>query len=121
MDERLEIQGRVVEVRKQVIPKMYTVTLETEEGDLVEFDAHEDLVVYKAGEKLSFTLSKSLPEYNEEMDFVGRGTIASVRREDDKLKILVSVGGLLFMITTSKDFAAKPTEKFYIKIAKMSN
>lgn len=116
----LRLEGTVTDVRKQVIPRMLVTTLETEDGSSVEFDTHTDLIVYRVGERLVFELYRDIPDYKEGEDFVGRATVASVREEGGKLRVLLSVGGLLFMLTLNKEGmpTIKPTEKLYVKISR---
>lgn len=117
----LKAKARVIDVRKQVIPRMYAVTAETEDGTVFEFDSHEDLVTYKVGDELNIELSRDIPEYRDGIDFVGRGTVASIREEDNRLSVLISIGGLLFIVRTAPGkLQLKPTEKVYVKIAKLT-
>jgi len=119
MNEPLfKTKGRVVDVRKQVIPRMYVVTVKGDDA-LIEFDAHEDLVVYREGTEVEVTISKEKPDYREGTDFVGHGTVASVKESEGKQAILISVGGLLFIIETTRKLGIAPTDKVYVKIAEL--
>ncbi len=114
----VEIKGVVKAVAKQLIPKMYVTVVEDNDGNIVEFDTHSDLVLYREGEQLSILVSQDKPDYQEGEDFLGRGTIVSIKREGDKYRMLVSIGGLLFMFTLNSEPPFQPTEKVYIKITR---
>jgi len=110
--------GVIENVRKQLIPKMYVATFVDKENNvIIEFDVHEDLVVYKPAQKVSVTISKSLPEYKEGEDYVVHATVAAIKREDNKFKYLLSAGGLLFVVITENELQLTPTEKVYVKVS----
>ena len=118
-DVVVSFKGRVVEVRKQLIPRMYVTVLESAEGFRVEFDTHQDLVVYREGEELEFTVSRGVPSYREGEDYVVHATVASIREEGGVKRYLLSAGGLLFIIESPRDLGLKPTEKVYAKVARL--
>jgi DNA-directed RNA polymerase subunit G len=110
--------GIIENVRKQLIPKMYVATFVDKENNvIIEFDVHEDLVVYKPGQKVSVTISKSLPEYKEGEDYVVHATVAAIKKEENKFKYLLSAGGLLFVVTTENELQLTSTEKVYVKVS----
>ena len=111
-------KGIIENVRKQLIPKMYVATFVDKENNvIIEFDVHEDLVVYKPAQKVSVTISKSLPEYKEGEDYVVHATVAAIKREENKFKYLLSAGGLLFVVITENELQLTPTEKVYVKVS----
>ncbi len=114
----VEIRGVVKAVVKQLIPKMYVTVVEDADGNVVEFDTHSDLVLYREGEQLTILVSRDKPDYREGEDFLGRGTIVSIKREEDKYRMLVSIGGLLFMFALNSEPPFQPTDKVYIKITR---
>ncbi len=122
MEERsIVVKGSVSDVRKQVIPKMYVTTVQGEDGSIVEFDTHEELVTFNVGDRVEVVFSTRMPDYREGEDFLGRGTVVSLREEAGRRSMLVSVGGLLFIYTAPEggDIPFMPTEKVFVKVAKL--
>ncbi len=118
----LDFRGKVVEVRKQLIPKMYVTVVEDDSGKArIEFDTHQDLVVYREGERLQVTISKEVPEYREGEDYVVRATLVSTRQnEGGGSAYLFSAGGLLFIVELREgSLDVIPTEKYFIRIARV--
>lgn len=110
--------GVIVDVRKQVIPKMYVATFTDKENNVtIEFDVHEDLVIYKQGQKVSIAISKTLPEYRDGVDYVARAVVASIKREEETFKYLLSAGGLLFMVTSPRELPLAPMERVYVRVS----
>jgi hypothetical protein len=108
-------EGRVSRVEKSLIPKIYVVRVEDEKGEyVVEMDAHEDVLVPKEGEKVLFRVERNLGSYEEGRDFVGRATVASIKREDNGYAYLLSIGGLLVVIHSKHELDLVPTEKVYV-------
>ena len=110
------LEGSVEEVRRQLIPKMYTIRLVADNG-VVEFDAHSDLILYKEGERLRLTLHDDEPEYSGD-DYVVRAYLASIRDEDNVNRYLFSAGGLLFMLETRERLPLRPMDIVYIKVSR---
>jgi DNA-directed RNA polymerase subunit G len=120
-EKLLSFTGSVVSVEKELIPKMYVARIVSDDGAYeVEMDTHEDLIVFKEGDRVEVEVSRDVPEYRDGVDFVGRGTVVSKRREKDKHAMLISIGGLLFIVRTSSELPIMPTEKVYVKVAPLN-
>ncbi|NOZ89543.1 MAG: hypothetical protein GXO15_06430, partial [Crenarchaeota archaeon] len=77
-DVVVSFEGEVREVRKQLIPRMYVTAVESSDGSYrMEFDTHEELVLYREGERLRVTVARSVPEYREGEDYVVHATLVS--------------------------------------------
>lgn len=115
-------KGTVVSVERELIPKMYIARIRSDDGAYeVEMDTHEDLIVFREGEAVEVVVSKSVPEYRDGVDFVGRGTVVSKRKEgDNRYAVLISIGGLLFIVRSSSELPIMPTEKVYVKVAPLN-
>ncbi len=118
MAERvLEFRGRVARVERELIPRIRLVRIEDEEGAfVVEMDAHEDVFVPREGERVVFRVERRLGEYRDGVDFVGRATVASMKREGDRYSYLLSIGGLLVVIHSRRELDLAPTEKVYVVV-----
>ena len=111
------LEGSVEEVRRQLIPKMYTVRLVANNG-VAEFDAHSDLILYKEGERLRLALYDNEPEYSGD-DYVVRAYLASKRDEGEASRYLFSAGGLLFILEVGEQLPLKPMDIVYIKVSRV--
>ena len=119
-DTVVEFKGKVESVEPELIPKMFLARIRSLDGDYeVEMDLHKDLVLYEPGAEVEVTVSRSLPQYKDGEDFVGRGTVVTMREEGDKNAVLISIGGLLFIIRSKEKLGLNPTEKVYIKVSRV--
>jgi len=110
--------GTVEAVEKELIPRLYLGRIRSNDNEfIVEMDMHSDLVVYKPGTQVVVELSRTKPQYREGIDFVAKGTLVSIKRENDYISYLISIGGLLFILKSRKELNISPTEKIYIKVA----
>lgn len=118
-DTIVEFKGRVESVEPELIPKMFLARIKSLDGNYeVEMDLHKDLVVYGPGTEVEVTVSRSLPKYKDGEDFVGRGTVVTMKDEGGKKAVLISIGGLLFIIRTGEKLELTPTEKVYVKVSR---
>jgi hypothetical protein len=115
------VRGIVTAVRKQPIPKMYVTRVESEDGTVVEFDTHEDLVLYNEKEQVEIMLVKNdtPPEYSDD-DYVVRAIVASIREnEEGGREYLLSAGGLLFILSSPRELPLEPMDKIYIRVSRV--
>ncbi|ABM80331.1 DNA-directed RNA polymerase subunit G [Hyperthermus butylicus] len=114
-------EGTVVSVEPELIPKLYVTRIKSNNGEYeVEMDTHSELIVFKEGDNVLVELSRSVPEYRDGVDFVGRGTVVSIKRDGETYAALISMGGLLFIIRSRKELDLAPVEKVYVKVAPRS-
>ncbi|RUM46619.1 MAG: hypothetical protein DSY37_04845 [Hyperthermus sp.] len=115
----LEFKGRVVDSRRQLIPGMLITRIESDDGKVtLEMDTHEELIVFHRGQEVEVYISRTKPEYREEIDYVVHATLASLKEAGEgENAYLFSAGGLLFMLRTPLKLDVKPTEKVFIKVA----
>ena len=111
------LEGSVEEVRRQLIPKMYTVRLVADNG-IAEFDAHSDLVLYEEGERIRLVLYDGEPEYSGD-DYVVRAYLASKRDEREAFRYLFSAGGLLFILEIGEQLPLEYMDVVYIKVSRV--
>ncbi|WP_269082823.1 DNA-directed RNA polymerase subunit G [Pyrodictium occultum] len=115
-----QFRGRVESVERELIPRMFLARIKSLDGVYeVEMDIHRDLVVYEPGTEVEVTVSRELPAYKDGEDLVGRGTVVSMKDEGGRKAVLISLGGLLFILRSSKELDVKPTEKLYVKVSKL--
>jgi len=116
----VSFKGVVKDLVRETIPRILFARIESDDGRyVVEMDMHRDLVVYPVGTRVEFVLSRELPDYRDGVDFVARATYVTSREEDGERKYLFSIGGLLVVLHTSEELPITPTEKFYVKLAKL--
>ena len=117
MTRVVEFEGRVTQVRRELIPKMHVARIEDERGVFeVEMDLHEDLLMLKPGDRVVFRVERELGEYRDGVDLVGRATVASTRVDDGRYAYLLSIGGLLVMLRSRERLNLSPTEKVYVVV-----
>ncbi len=117
-DTVLEVEVEVKKVERELIPKIHLATMESVDGKYrILMDLHEEVIVYKPGQKLLFRLTRTLPNYRDGVDFVGRATVVSKKVEENRYKTLLSIGGLLVVIESPEELPLTPTEKVYVHIA----
>jgi len=117
----VSFRGVVKGLHRETIPKILLARIESDDGRYtVEMDMHRDLVVYPEGSRVEFVLSRELPEYRDGVDFVARATFVTVREaEGGAKKYLFSIGGLLLILYTAEELPIQPTEKLYVKLARI--
>ncbi len=113
----LRFEGKVTRVERELIPKIWLVRIEDDKGQYtIEMDAHEDVLKLREGDRVVFRLEKELQKYRDGIDFVGRATVASMKKEDSGWAYLLSIGGLLVVIHSKKQLELYPTEKVYVVV-----
>ncbi len=112
--------GVVESVEKELIPRLYIGRIVSDDGKyVVEMDLHSELIVFKPGTRVEVTLTRDIPSYKDGVDLVARGTIVSIKSENEYTSYLISIGGLLFILKSKDSLNLSPTEKVYIKISEI--
>ena len=114
----LEFTGTVVELEKELIPKLRKARIVSEDSSMiVEMDLHEDLVVYEKGRRLKIGIFDGVPDYRDGIDLVMSAYHVSKRETGEREEHLFSAGGLLFKISLPKNVLnVAPLQKVYIKV-----
>ena len=116
-EQVLRFTGRVTRVERELIPHVNLVRIEDEGGEyVVEMDAHEEVLQLREGDRVVFRVERRLGSYRDGVDFVGRATVASMKREDGGWAYLLSIGGLLVLIHSRRELDLAPTEKVYVVV-----
>ncbi len=123
--EVLRFRGRVDSVTQENIPEILLGRIISEDGKhVVKMDLHKELFVLREGQKVEFQLSKSIPDYRDGIDFVGRATVVSIKRnegldpsEEKQWIHILSIGGLLVVLYEDEPLPLTPTEKVYVRVA----
>lgn len=125
MSEVLKFKGRVDSVTQENIPEILLGRIVSEDGKhIVKMDLHKELFTLHEGQRVEFLLSKDIPEYRDGIDFVGRATVVSIKKnegldpsEDKQWIHILSIGGLLVVLYEDEPLPLMPTEKVYVKVA----
>ena len=121
----LHFRGRVDSVVQENIPEILMGRIVSEDGrHVVKMDLHKELFVLHEGQNVEFQVSRNLPDYRDGIDFVGRATVVSIKRnegldpsEDKPWVHILSIGGLLVVLYEDEPLPLTPTEKVYVKVA----
>ncbi len=118
-EELLSFEGRVESLEQERIPEIMlaTITPLLGEGCEVQMDQHKELFITPEGSRVLFQVTRSVPEYRDGVDFVGRATVVTVRQREDFWEHILSIGGLLVVIRCRERLPLQPTEKVYIRVA----
>ena len=99
----LEFEGKVTLLRLTDIPQIYEGIIESHDGKYsVKMDVHEKIKIFDENDNVKVTIKKDLPEYEEGKDFCAWGIVYFIKEEESKVKVGISIGGLLFILTTSE-------------------
>ena len=113
----VKFNGKVISVEKELIPNIFLVKIVDENKEyIVEMDMHKDVFTLHEGDTVSVSITREIPSYRDGIDYVARGTVMSTKKSEDKYSYLISIGGLLFVVHSSKELNLPPTEKVYVKI-----
>ncbi|MEL9940324.1 MAG: DNA-directed RNA polymerase subunit G [Ignisphaera sp.] len=102
------------------IPEIKIMEMLCNNNIKIKMDMHRKLNLFKPSEKVTFVISKNLPQYNEGKDFVAHGYVVAKRSENENIVIYISLWGFLVLLTTSDEEVAKSfnvMDKVYIKIS----
>ncbi|MEM3980425.1 MAG: DNA-directed RNA polymerase subunit G [Ignisphaera sp.] len=87
----------------------------------LKLDIYKDLNPVEKGDIVYIGVYKSLPPYNKGIDFVAQGYVVTKRKQNDLVKIYISLWGYLVIISTADteiENMFNPMDKVYVKIWK---
>ncbi|MEM0027270.1 MAG: DNA-directed RNA polymerase subunit G [Ignisphaera sp.] len=116
----LALTCNIESVTDSRIPEIKIMEMLCDNNIRIKMDIHRRLNLFKPSEKVTFTISKNLPQYNEGKDFVAHGYIVAKRNENGNTVMYISLWGFLVLITFSDKEVAKSfnvMDKVYIKIS----
>jgi len=99
----LKLEGIVRNLERSRIPNIYIATIDCGDNTKIIMDVHRRVKIFDIGDKLSITISTSIPQYEEGKDFLARGYVYSKKTIGDIKKLLISLWGFLVVIETKKD------------------
>ncbi len=115
----LELECDNVTVNKSKIPLVDIVTAKC--GDIeLTFDIHRELNILKNASRLKIEIYREKPECLPERDYCGLGYVFSITNEEERTKILISIGGYIVRLVGSFEHNFKPMDKVYVKISNIS-
>ncbi|MEM2627703.1 MAG: DNA-directed RNA polymerase subunit G, partial [Ignisphaera sp.] len=115
-----EIKCSVLEVEDSYIPGVKILTMHCGRVSL-KLDISKDLNPAEKGDIVNVGVYKSLPPYNKGVDFVAQGYVVAKRKQDDLIKIYISLWGYLVIVSTADieiESMFDPMDKVYVKIWK---
>jgi len=123
----LTLNGIVKSVEKSRIPRVVIADIECGKTK-IRLDLVKDLLIFREGDSVDITLSRTCPPYREGVDLVMWGYVMSKKKVRSaeggevrvKHKILVSFWGYLMVMETEDDKLANKfsiMDKIYLKIA----
>lgn len=95
-------EGEVKSVEKSLIPQIFIVTVEGS-GVRTVFDIHKTLMNFGLNDKVRMTVSRSRPNFKEDVDLVMRGYVISKKVEEGIYKLLISLWGFLLIVESKND------------------
>ncbi len=95
-------EGEVKSVEKSLIPQIFIVTVEGS-GVRTVFDIHKTLMNFGLNDKVRMTISRSRPNFKEDVDLVMRGYVISKKVEEGIYKLLISLWGFLLIVESKND------------------
>lgn len=115
----LEFKGIVKSIKKGEVAHIEVITIASDDESYEIFlDVHEKLRVFNKGDKVVFAIHGSRPRFNPD-DFVGKGTVFKLSKENGHHKLLISIGGLLLMLKSKEKInKIKVGDEVYVKISK---
>jgi hypothetical protein len=116
----IELICNVENMKDSYIPDIKIMEMNCENNVKIKMDIHRRVNIFKVGDSILFTISKTTPQYNEGKDFVAHGYIISKRIEGNNLAMYVSLWGFLIILAlqNSEKIADFNTmDKVYVKIS----
>jgi len=115
----LAIKGDVKSVELGKIPKIYLYKIiSSDKETIVNLELHEDLKVVEEGDRVSLEIFEEKPRRVGEKDFVGKGYLFKIEREDSKSKYIFSIGGFIMSLVSNKSInELKNHKEYYIKVS----
>ena len=102
-EKALKLEGIVRNLERSRIPSIYIATIDCGNDTRIIMDIHKRVKVFDIGDRLSITISTSIPQYEKSKDFLARGYVYSKKVVDNTKKLLISLWGFLVIIETKKD------------------
>jgi len=91
----LVLSGRVASIKPSKIPRISIAVIKGDNFNIT-MDVYDELRTFDAGDKVTITVSKNMPEYEEGRDFCAKGFLMARKKAgEDKSKLLISLWGLL--------------------------
>ncbi len=115
----LELECDNVTINKSKIPLVDIVTAKCNDIELT-FDIHRELNVLKNATKLKIGIYREKPDCSPDKDYCGLGYVFSITSEEEKTKILISIGGYIVRLIGSFEHNFKPMDRVYVKISNIS-
>ncbi len=127
----IEIEGVVKRIERSLIPGVVIITIVCDDIT-VKMDLMRKLLVFDEGDKVSITISRERPNYEEGKDFVAWGYVVSKKKTREvsngnvriTSKLLISLWGYLVILESVKrdDFlnSFSYMDKVYMKIRRLS-
>ncbi len=117
----LSIRGKVESVEPAKIPKIYLYRIASSKKDVeAAMEIHEDLKIADDGDKVALEVFEGKPRRISEKDFVGRGYLLKVIRENEKVKYVFSIGGFIMTLLMKEEVhELKADKEYYIRLQKL--
>ncbi len=117
----LSLKGEVASIESGKIPKILVYKIfSPRESAEVNMEVHEVLKVADEGDKVVLEVFEGKPRKIGENDFVGRGYLLKVARENEKVKYVFSIGGFIMTLLVKEEInELKVDREFYIRLKKL--
>ncbi len=115
----LEFECNNVNIIKSKIPLVDVISAECNGVELT-FDIHRELNLFRNADKIKVEIFYEKPECQPDKDYCGLGYVFSISNEDNKIKMLISIGGYIIRILGKINHSFKPMDKVYVRIRNMS-
>jgi len=116
----LRLRCNIASVERSYIPNILIWELSC--GDVsIKMDIHKLIAIFRKGDNVEVTISKTLPDYRKGEDIVARGYVITKRDEGDLHKLLISLWGFLVVVSSRdpKIFEEfNPVDEVFMKISR---
>ncbi len=119
----LTLQCNVESLERSRLPNIFMLRMKCVDGIEITMDIHREVNVVDQGMNTEFTISKTLPQYRDGVDFVARGYVITKRESDEYVKVLISLWGFLVVLQVphaKSDLVEflNPMDEIYVKISR---
>ena len=117
----LSFRGKVELLEPGKIPKIYMCKIVSSKKDVeANMEIHEDFKIINSGDRVLLELLDGRPRRMSEKDFVGKGYLFKITRENNRVKYIFSIGGFILTILTKEEIEElKVDREFYVRVHKL--